>query len=475
MGHTVTALRTSPSRMRGAIRALPLALLLFMGACNETPVTPVSRLQAPRTPSREFQGEVPSCDPSIMDCSVALQVYAWPSWYTTAAYPDVVTLEFYPSVRKIQLVGTGTVLCSGDYGNLIAFAADSTQIKSVRLELRESCWGPSPGYAYATGATLLSDNVPIAYAKITPMSPLKWALPGVDPQSASQNWWVVAARAVGKQIVVEANGVNGGSFLGGRKRESRITLRAKVADTSLAPSVMWNVRDYPNDQLYSPLPATVPNGASSFFFVPAPTMARWNAPHPRLRESWWTMKALGYAVSAAVRNISSDSVVVRQDSLDTQRQEYIDLAIKQGVPPRSSLKASPYYKKGDYALAVTNRTFDSLLAVLQEKWKPNDFTVTSLYRSPAHNAYHVDPGKSSGTISSSWHQYGCGADMQTQPYVDTTSPPRQKAAARKFWDGLAGAAKNLGLRVEQREQDPTKPKRPWSSVGHVHVEIQCYP
>ena len=137
----------------------------------------------------------------------------------------------------------------------------------------------------------------------------------------------------------------------------------------------------------------------------------------------------------------------------------------------ASLGPSQYYTSGDYATAVVNAEFDRLFAQLEANWKPNQFTVNGLYRNPGHNAYHVDAGKSSGTVSGSWHQYGCGADLQVYPANPTTRA--EIAAAEKFWRGLAQEAQDLGFYVEQLYHDPAHPRVPNSGIGHVHVELKC--
>jgi hypothetical protein len=90
-----------------------------------------------------------------------------------------------------------------------------------------------------------------------------------------------------------------------------------------------------------------------------------------------------------------------------------------------------------------------------------------------HNAFHVSAGKSSGTVSASWHQYGCAADIQTFPVVDGDSPPSKILAARLYWKRLYDAAKLLHLEVEALDPDPRDDTKPYSGVGHVHIEFNC--
>jgi hypothetical protein len=429
-------------------------------------------------PRMELQGESPPCDPALADCAIPLTVYADPSWRTGASQPDSITFSFLPAVRSIRMTGTGLIYCSGTYGTLTAYTSDSIPITSARIELDDpaDCSPPEnpDNVTYATRVSLESDTIPIAYATLSPMAPLTFDVLG-QPGRASQTWWILAGRSVGKELrILEALGVNDGSFLAGSKSESRVTLRART-DPSIEDAVTWEVSDYADDDIDSPLPPPAAQGTVSSFNVPATTHERWRSTHPQSPAKWLPRASLAYEVRLRYGEHLVGPALVRQDALDTQRQEYIDLRVPQGmVPRRGSLGPHPFYLKGDYELAVINPAFDDLVTKLALGWKPNPFVVNGLYRNPVHNAYHVDKGKSSGTVSASWHQYGCGMDLQTLPGVDETSTPKQIAAARLFWDGLAEEARQLGLRVEQRDPDPTKPKKPFSGVGHVHVETRCY-
>ncbi len=284
-----------------------------------------------------------------------------------------------------------------------------------------------------------------------------------------------------KVVSVQATGPNQGSFLAGIgnskafrkvKGEDKIALTASVPDPALGLSLTWAVSDFRDDDVLSPLPASVAPGLASSFLVPAPGKQRFKAPHPyALRKT-----ALGYDVRGSAGGVTSDMVPVRQDVIDVERQEYIDFNVPQlMVPARSSFGPSPYYQGGDYAFAVRNSAFDALLAKLQAAWAPRQWTVNSLYRNPGHNAYHVNKGKSSGTVSGSWHQYGCAADIQTSPALAPNSVAKDTAAAQEFWASLQAKAVKLGFVTEARDPAPAGEKwRPSSGVGHVHVEIKCH-
>jgi hypothetical protein len=60
-------------------------------------------------------------------------------------------------------------------------------------------------------------------------------------------------------------------------------------------------------------------------------------------------------------------------------------------------------------------------------------------------------------------------------YPAHPSTKEQIAAAVEFWDGLAQEARMLGFSVEQRNPSPPgQKKKPYSGIGHVHVELKCY-
>jgi hypothetical protein len=277
------------------------------------------------------------------------------------------------------------------------------------------------------------------------------------------------------EITIAAGPNTAGSFTT-RAGENVIRLEAHVTPASLAPQVQWSITDSPDDEvLTAPLAMPPATGASSSFTVPRANerKSRWPANHPgRLIQ-----KALAYKAAASIvyqgKTYSAQPVTVKQDESDVLRQEYIDLAVPQGIIPARDVLSPQSGNGGDYAIAVANATFTDRLIKLAQAWQPHTFVVNGIYRDPVHNAFHVSKQKSSGTISASWHQYGCGADLQTFPIVGGSASPEQIAAARLFWDGLSEEARKLGFGVEQRDRNPTKPTQPYSGVGHVHVELKC--
>ncbi|MBW7933482.1 MAG: hypothetical protein H3C62_07695 [Gemmatimonadaceae bacterium] len=192
-------------------------------------------------------------------------------------------------------------------------------------------------------------------------------------------------------------------------------------------------------------------------------------------------KALALRVSAQLTDdhgnvvSSSDTTTVRQDEIDTMREEYIELGVPQGVPGRIEFVTpdEQHVSNGDYSRALANALFDAKFARLVAAWTVNQLrgTITGGYRNPVHNWRHITPRSGSGPVGASWHMYGCALDFQTYPKGPTTRP--DSATAINYWDRLAAAAQRVGFRVEPRDPDPNNPRRPYSGLGHVHVEIRC--
>ena len=171
--------------------------------------------------------------------------------------------------------------------------------------------------------------------------------------------------------------------------------------------------------------------------------------------------------------ISGAPVTIRQDEIDTMREEYVELKVSHGVPLRDAftpVAPDTYQNRGDFNYAVLQPAFMARLAALQAKFQPRHGTwqINAIYRSAAHNRYHADNnvggGVSSGVAPNSWHQYGCAADIQTFP------APRRSAgdlkSATSYWNDLAAAARKAGFSIEPMVDSVG---RYGSGVGHVHV------
>lgn len=485
-------------RIRHAL-TLPTLLLLVVNSCERE----ATRSLSPQRLSRELTEDGYCVAGKIgQGCSITIATIDPVAYFPEENPPEhqiyigpeqtgPVTVTFSSPISGVYVTGRGSLGCFANIGSVTAYDVAGEPVFTQPFQLDEPRDCESDQVTFGASDTLRTDT-PIARLIIYPMAPISWqqcymlgggpgepppfehcddyhshliysifwregTTPPPPPPSATIN-------------ITKAQGPNpGGSFIT-KRGERKIDLVASVNPTSLGPAVKWDVEDFPSDRVETPIPSNVPDGASSSFLAPMPAARRWRAIGHR---DGLDKKSLAYEIFASVNAngtvARSASKVVRQDEIDTMREEYVELGIPQGVPPRGTIRVVPH-NDGDYTVGVFNAPFDSLLNELKKNWAPNQFDINGYFRNPVHNAYHVNGG-GSGTISASWHQYGCGADIQTQP--PNPSSAKQLRAARNFWDGLAAEARKLGLRVEPRDQDPANPDHAYSGVGHVHVEIRC--
>ncbi len=274
-------------------------------------------------------------------------------------------------------------------------------------------------------------------------------------------------------------GPNAGGSFTTLAKEDTVSLTAAVVPSSLAPQIQWFVTDDPSDRVQTVAPSAVPNGTPSTFTVPAAQMtARYTAyTHPGALDQ----KSLSLRVWAQVTDAgghlipSADTATVRQNEIDTIREEYVEFNITHGVPAYGKFKTvtlDTYQNRGDFTFAILDSTFMAKVAQLQaafmaahngSPWQYNVF-----YRDPVHNRYHADSnvggGPSSGVDLNSWHQYGCATDIQTFPVPRRTAA--DTAAALNYHSDLSALARSSGFHVE-----PLIPRNGQlgSGVGHVHV------
>jgi hypothetical protein len=137
--------------------------------------------------------------------------------------------------------------------------------------------------------------------------------------------------------IVHAAGANPeGSFLLW-EGEDVIELKAQVTPPELGDHVIWGIRDNGGDQVVSvpPEPETLPRGAEITWRVPREQdVERWRRfTHPGTLDQ----KSLAFRVVAVVEDAGgerheSEPAVVRQDEIDTIRQEYVDIPVLLGEP-----------------------------------------------------------------------------------------------------------------------------------------------
>jgi hypothetical protein len=269
--------------------------------------------------------------------------------------------------------------------------------------------------------------------------------------------------------------------------ENRIRLRAKLPAEFQSAEVTWQVEQGVGNTWVS---VSVPPGKETEIAVTSPTqMTRYQGVHPNtpaLRAEGLKRQRIQYRVSAVARQGSrsaqSHTLVVPQAMMAAIRQEYLDLGLRRGAPPLSWFTEVGRLPRGliygDFDVAVAEPEFMERLAQLEQVWK-NDYKLkwqlNGLFRNPVHNRFHVRGG-GSGTVSNSWHQFGCAADLQTFPVLTGgRATPLDSTNARQFWDALTAEARELDFDVEPRDKNPSRPGAAYSGVGHVHIETDCLP
>lgn len=396
-------------------------------------------------------------------------------------------ITFSRGVGDLHLSGMGAIKCSGaTYGTAIAYSADSGELGRADFSLIDpsDCSPPSnpDDVTFGAEATL---SVPAGVRRIVILPPQPWSFDVLGNEGFVTAFYTISFVEADAQTptveVVSANGPNSDGSFTVLPAESRVSLSAVVVPSSLASRVRWLVSDDSLDLLEAVGPLSVPDGAASVFVVPsAQKRERYSRyAHPGVL----AQKSLALRVRAQVtddngRTVSSENDrVVRQDEIDTMREEYIELRVPQGVPARGEFVVpdAAHPNQSDYSRVLRNAAFDNRLSQLVSAWteRPLLGTITGGYRNPVHNWRHITVRSGSGPVGASWHMYGCALDFQTYPALRTTSSTGDTLAARAYWDRLSAKAIALGLRVEPRDRDPNQPRRPYSGVGHVHVEMRC--
>lgn len=269
--------------------------------------------------------------------------------------------------------------------------------------------------------------------------------------------------------------------------ENRIRLRAKLPIGYESAEVIWRVEQGTGDGWVS---VTVPEGRETEIVVTSPTeTTRYQGVHPNtpaLRAERLERQRLQYRVSAVARRGSltaqSHTLTIPQSMRAAIRQEYLDLGLRHGAPPLQWFTEVGRLPQGlihgDFEVAVAEPEFMQRLAKLEQIWKTEiglRWQLNGLFRNPVHNRFHVRGG-GSGTVSNSWHQFGCAADLQTFPALTGGRATQLDSInARQFWDALAEESRRLDFDVEPRDKNPSRPGAAYSGVGHIHIETDCLP
>jgi hypothetical protein len=226
----------------------------------------------------------------------------------------------------------------------------------------------------------------------------------------------------------------------------------------------WEIVDDPDDGVQTQPPTTVTPefGAIVEASVPLQDGNRWSTvthTDPLRR------KSLSLRITAVVNTLQgqvrSTPMTVKQDEIDTMREEYQELG-KLKLPGRATIQSNSGTNTGDYTVAVVNTDFDNRLETLRQAWLPGGlaWSISSYFRNPVHNDYHITPRGA----AESKHQYGCAADIVTTHLSDPPTASELKDA-KAFWNQLNKLARRQGFTVEQLKDQGVP--------DHVHVQRPC--
>src|SRR5439155_27243118 len=100
---------------------------------------------------------------------------------------------------------------------------------------------------------------------------------------------------------------------------------------------------------------------------------RWPAVHAASLQL--EPKELSYKVTAMVTDGTrqvreSETKLVTQDEIDTERQEYVELGVSRGVPARGMFGAH-FGNSGDYRVAVINPGYDGPFVAVEHAGGPS--------------------------------------------------------------------------------------------------------
>ncbi len=288
------------------------------------------------------------------------------------------------------------------------------------------------------------------------------------PGLFDQKYVVVKGEEVSLRILF-AKGLNPhGSFLV-KDGEDTIKLSARVVPTALEAQIRWTVVDDPDDSVLTQPPRAVPDGPASQFLVPRSNADsnRWNqrggmSEHP----GSMAKKSLGYKITASVvfnGKTYLDSARVRQDAMDTAREEYVDWH-KRTVLARDDLVATGDRTRntGDYSVWPSSTRLLARMSVLQELASTRfgrQLTVTGGYRNPLHHHRHAR-----ARAAESPHLYGAATDFRiTDGPAGYRDPRTYFLAIRKLaWNERVGGC--------FEPEDTIIDGSASHTVDHVHVD-----
>ena len=198
--------------------------------------------------------------------------------------------------------------------------------------------------------------------------------------------------------------------------EDVIQLAATVTPSSLQAAVAWQVVDAPSDSGSTIPPQSVPSGANSSFTIPISnrSQSRWPRVHASANADS-LKKALSLQITATVsaqgQVVTSQPVTIRQNEIDTMREEYLEFG-QDSVPSLSTIGrlGDANRNSGDYTVWVSSSLLLQKMPVMQSLAQAafgQPITVTSGYRNPVHHLVHVR-----ATAVNSVHLFGGATDWR---------------------------------------------------------------
>ncbi len=275
----------------------------------------------------------------------------------------------------------------------------------------------------------------------------------------------------GLSVEVETLGP-GSSFT--TPREAFVHLLATVAPAGVPAAIEWTVADDPADRVSTPAPADDLRGGRAWFLVPRPDPGRWAAvPHPgqldqkSLALRIWARAAIG------ADTIVSEAKTIRQDEIDTVRQEYSDLARKRfpsrtvwGRPTTEHFKAADLNPTGDYSIYWADDKLlaglEAIQAIIAARFQAaglafDRLVLTSVFRNPVHHTFHAGLA-----TTESPHQYGLAADLRVWGFGVTRE---------EFFAELREAAKADGVAACFEPEALIRAASPdGQTLTHAHVD-----
>lgn len=188
-------MKQSPTPRRRTLQPrlahLSLALLVLgvLGACNDSSPTGARTRLGSRSLSHDdsvratFFSRRPAgrshaaTFDAVNDGSISV-VSVTPSTFQGFAQPLTIVITLSGPVGSVTVVGNGAIECAGDYGTLVGFDADGTQLGQMSLELIDptdcSPTDNPDGVTFGAQGTLTVTNGILARVEIRPMSPLEF-------------------------------------------------------------------------------------------------------------------------------------------------------------------------------------------------------------------------------------------------------------------------------------------------------------